>query len=80
MAIVEHLEGGGPRRRLQLKSPVTLESIGEIECATAEDICAVVQRAREAQSEWAELSFEDRAQPMWRLLRLVVLGLFHPAL
>src|SRR6185503_15500621 len=50
MAIVEQMETrAGERRRLWLKSPVTLEPIGEIEVANAADVAAAVARARAAQ-------------------------------
>jgi succinate-semialdehyde dehydrogenase/glutarate-semialdehyde dehydrogenase len=67
MAIVEPIASAGPRRRLRLRSPVTLEPIGEIECASAEDVRAAVERARKAQPAWAELSFEERAACMQRV-------------
>jgi len=72
MAIVEPCEPSGARRRLRLRSAVTLEPIGEIECADAEDVRRALERARAAQRAWAELSFEERAVPLWRLLDLFV--------
>ena len=72
MAIVETVEASGPRRRLRVRSPVTLEPIGEFDCATAEDVKAAVERARKAQGDWARLSFENRAGYLWRLLDLFV--------
>lgn len=72
MAIVEPLESSGPRRRLRLRSPVNLEPIGEIECASAEDVRGAVERARKAQAGWAGLGFDERAESMWRLLDLFV--------
>jgi acyl-CoA reductase-like NAD-dependent aldehyde dehydrogenase len=68
MAIVEPIESAGPRRRLRALSPVTLEPIGEFDCATAEDVRNAVERARKAQREWASLSFEKRARHLYRLL------------
>ncbi|MBW2269198.1 MAG: aldehyde dehydrogenase family protein [Deltaproteobacteria bacterium] len=67
MAIVEPIESAGPHRRLRLKSPVTLAPIGEIECASAEEVRAAVERARKAQSDWAKRSIDERAEVMWRL-------------
>ena len=67
MAIFESIESAGPRRKLRLTSPVTLQPIGEIECATAEDVRAAVDRARKAQSDWAKRCFDERAEVMWRL-------------
>ncbi|NNL86768.1 MAG: aldehyde dehydrogenase family protein, partial [Myxococcales bacterium] len=67
MAIFEAIESDGPRRKLRLTSPVTLEPIGELECATADDVRAAVERARKAQSDWAKRSIDERAAVMWRL-------------
>lgn len=67
MAIFEPVESSGPRRRLRARSPVTLEPIGEFECATSEDVRGAVERARKAQSDWAKRSFDERAAVMWRL-------------
>src|SRR6185503_2136472 len=73
MAIVEPLETrAGQRRRLLLKSPVTLEPIGEIEVANAADVAAAVARAGAAQKDWARLSYDERARTMWRALDILV--------
>ncbi len=72
MAIVENVDTPGPRRRLRVKSPVSLEPIGEFDCATAEDVKTAVERARKAQGAWAERSFDERAAVLWRLLDLFV--------
>ncbi len=68
MAILEPIPSDGPRRRLRALSPVTLEPIGEFDCASADDVSAAVERARKAQAAWAPLSFEERARHLWRLL------------
>lgn len=67
MAIFEPVDTSGPRRKLRLTSTVTLEPIGELECATPEDVRSAVERARKAQSDWAKRSIEERAEVMWRL-------------
>ena len=73
MALVEGVAGSaGERRRLQLKSPATLEVIGEIEVATADDVRAAVERARKAQPAWAEASFDERARHLRRAVRLLL--------
>ena len=72
MAIVEAIESTGSRRRLRARSPVTLEPIGEFDCATPEDVRAAVERARKAQHAWAELSFDERASQLRRLLKQMV--------
>ena len=56
------------RRRYNVKSPVTLESIGEFEAASDDEVRAAVDRARKAQREWATKSFSERAEVLWRLV------------
>lgn len=68
MAIVEPLQSEGTRRRMRVRSPANLQSIGEFECAEREDVRAAVARARRAQGAWAALSFEQRAEYLWRLV------------
>jgi acyl-CoA reductase-like NAD-dependent aldehyde dehydrogenase len=73
MAIVEQLETRvGERRRLRLKSPVTLEPIAEIEVANAAEVAEAVARARAAQPGWAALGADERAQIMRRALDILV--------
>lgn len=70
MAVVEPLpEVPGQRRRLRLRSPATLEEIGEIEVHTADDVRAVVERARKAQTSWAEASFAERGRVLRRAVQ-----------
>ncbi|MEE2677065.1 MAG: aldehyde dehydrogenase family protein [Myxococcota bacterium] len=72
MAIVETAESTGPRRRLRALSPATLEPIGEFDCATAEDVRGAVERARKAQTEWAQRDFAARGEVLQALCRQVV--------
>ncbi len=72
MAIYEDIATDGPRRKLRIKSPVTLEPIGEIECGTRSDVEAAVERARKAQVDWAATPIDERAKLMWKLLDLYV--------
>jgi succinate-semialdehyde dehydrogenase/glutarate-semialdehyde dehydrogenase len=72
MAIYEPLESTNGRRRLQLRSPMNLEPIGNLDCATREEVEAAVSRARAAQPAWAALSFEQRAEYMYRMADLVI--------
>jgi succinate-semialdehyde dehydrogenase/glutarate-semialdehyde dehydrogenase len=72
MAIYEPIEGAGPRRRYQLRSPVTLEPIGELECMTREDVAVAVERARKAQPAWADTPIEARAAVLRRAQALVL--------
>jgi hypothetical protein len=60
MALVELLAGSpGGRRRLQLKSPATLDPIGEIEGRRRTMVRR--RRARKAQPAWAEAGRRARA-------------------
>ena len=68
MALFEAIPSDDGRRHYVVKSPVTLERIGDFACATAEDVQAAVMRARNAQSEWAQRSFDERAAVLWRLV------------
>jgi acyl-CoA reductase-like NAD-dependent aldehyde dehydrogenase len=73
MAVVEPLpDVPGQRRRLRLRSPATLEEIGEIEIHTAGDVRAAVESARKAQAQWAEASFEERGRVLRRAVRLLL--------
>ena len=73
MAIVEPLDcPPGSRRRLRLRSPATLEPIGEIEVQTSDDVREALERARKVQPVWAALSIEERAHYLESALRLVI--------
>src|SRR5690606_30400468 len=72
-AVVEPLpEVAGARRRLRLRSPVTLEPIGEIEVHTRDDVCAAVERARKAQPDWAALGFDERGRFLRRAVQVLL--------
>src|SRR5262245_11748501 len=60
------------RRKLGVFNPATLEPLGEIEVATADDVRRAVERARAAQRAWAELSFEARGRHFLRARDLLV--------
>jgi len=68
MAIYQPIDSDSHRRRLELRSPVDLEPIGTIDCATPEDVAAAIERARKAQPAWAELSFEERGRIVYRFI------------
>jgi succinate-semialdehyde dehydrogenase/glutarate-semialdehyde dehydrogenase len=73
MAIYEPIANStGPRRKLRVRSPVTLEPIGEFEVATRADVEAALERARKAQVDWAALPVRERARYMDRLLEVVL--------
>src|SRR5262249_3398505 len=60
------------RRKLGVFSPATLEPLGEIELASADDVRRAVARARDAQAAWAEKSFEERGRFLLRARDLLV--------
>lgn len=74
MAIVESVSSPSDagRRRLRIKSPVTLEPIGEFDVQSAGDVAQAVERARAAQPEWAERSVEERAHVLKRALAVLL--------
>lgn len=72
MALFERLPDDGDHRRYDVKSPVTLESIGRFESASEAEVRAAVERARKAQREWATRSFDERAAVLWRLVDQIV--------
>lgn len=73
MAIFERIEDStAGRRRLSLTSPANMEPLGEIECASKEDVDAAVAKARAAQPAWAALSIAQRVEYM-RKLRTAIL-------
>ncbi|MFT4613196.1 MAG: acyl-CoA reductase-like NAD-dependent aldehyde dehydrogenase [Bacteroidia bacterium] len=72
MSIYEPIESNDSRRHLQLKSPVTLEPIGELVCANEEDVAAAIAKARAAQPAWAATSMRERADIVERALKIVI--------
>ena len=69
MAIVTTVK---TRRRLLVSSPATLEPIGEIEVMTADDVKAVMEKARKAQVGWGALSFDERGKYMLKALKILI--------
>lgn len=73
MAILEPLESaGGPRRRYRLRSPATLEPVGEFEARTQSDVRAALEIARKAQPDWAMLPIDERARYLTRAVRALL--------
>jgi acyl-CoA reductase-like NAD-dependent aldehyde dehydrogenase len=60
------------RRKLEVFAPATLERLGEIEIASADDVRDAVARARAAQVEWADRGFEQRGRLLLRARDLLV--------
>jgi succinate-semialdehyde dehydrogenase/glutarate-semialdehyde dehydrogenase len=75
MAIYESVSGSaGARRKYRVRSPVTLEAIGEFEAASRADVNGAMERARKAQVDWAALPVAARARFMDRLLDVLLAG------
>ncbi len=73
MAVVEAIQDAeSGRRRLRLANPATLEPLGEIDVAGAQDVRAAVERARKAQPAWAELGFRERGRYLERAVRALL--------
>ena len=72
MAIFEPIESTGESRTYNIKSPVTLESIGEFTAVSDEEVRQAVARARAAQPAWAALTFQQRAEYLWKLVDTTV--------
>ena len=73
MAILEPLESaGGTRRRYRLKSPATLEPVGEFEARTASDVHEALEIARKAQRDWAALPIAERGRYLQRAVRALL--------
>ena len=68
MALFTEIPAEGDGSRYDIKSPVTLESIGQFQSATADEVRAAVERGRKAQREWATRSFDERAQVLWSIV------------
>ena len=74
MALFEEVPSESDHRHYNVRSPVTLESIGEFDAATAAEVQGAVDRARKAQHEWALKSFAERAEVLWRWVDVIVEG------
>ena len=72
MAIVELVEASNGERELALRNPATLEPIGGVVVTTADGVKAAVERARKAQSEWAQLGYDERARLLRRAIRFLL--------
>ena len=67
MALLQPVEGLGGlhgRRKIEVFDPATLERVGEIEVASAEDVRGALERARKAFEDWCLLSFRERGRYM----------------
>jgi succinate-semialdehyde dehydrogenase/glutarate-semialdehyde dehydrogenase len=72
MALYEALPSEGARRRYRLRSPVSLEPIGELECMTRSDVDLALERCRKVQPAWAARPVRERARVLERALAIVL--------
>jgi succinate-semialdehyde dehydrogenase/glutarate-semialdehyde dehydrogenase len=72
VALFEEIQSESGHRRYDIKNPISLESIGVFEAATATEVKAAVVRARKVQAEWATRSFAERAKVLWRWVDVIV--------
>ncbi|MEN8183094.1 MAG: aldehyde dehydrogenase family protein [Myxococcota bacterium] len=72
MAVVEPIESSGGGRRLRLRSPATLEPVGELEVAGEAEVQTALERARKAQPGWGDQSLAERAQVLRRAVRVLL--------
>lgn len=72
MSIYEPITSDDSRRHLQLRSPVTLEPIGELVCANTEDVANAIAKARTAQPAWAATPMSERTAIVERALKIVL--------
>ena len=73
MAIVKKLQTvEGERRRLEIINPANMETIGEIEALSKDDVAEALARARVAQKAWSRLSFKQRGAYLLRALDVLV--------
>jgi acyl-CoA reductase-like NAD-dependent aldehyde dehydrogenase len=72
MALYEPIESADARRHLLLRSPVTMEPVGELVCANMEDVAAAIAIARKAQAGWAATPIRERAKVAERAVQLVL--------
>lgn len=73
MAIYQTIEKPEQSRRvLELRSPVTLEPIGEIICANREDVAAALEKAKAVQPAWGAKSVKERAKAIQKLLPVLL--------
>ena len=69
--LATRVETGGDRPSIPVQTPITDTEIGTIPACSDDDIVAAVDRARQAQSAWAETPVESRAEIIERFGDLV---------
>ena len=66
MALFEEISAGGGPRQYRVRSPVTLESIGEFTCASPEEVQSAVQRGTDPDLvELGQRIYENVSKEGW---------------
>ena len=60
------------RRVLELRSPVTLEPIGEIVCANKQDVADALAKAEKVQVAWGAKTVKQRVEAVKKLLPVLL--------
>jgi succinate-semialdehyde dehydrogenase/glutarate-semialdehyde dehydrogenase len=55
-----------PTEDIIIRNPATNEEVGRVPNMTADEVRGVVERARQAQTSWSKLSFDERAKYIMR--------------
>ncbi len=75
MALLQTVDGPRDlhgRRKLEVFNPATLERLGAIEVAGEQDVREAVERAREAQKDWARRGFGERGRFLLKARELLL--------
>ncbi len=72
MGYLTQLDEVDGRRRIRVDNPVDGTEVTTFSVANAEDVAAMVQRARAAQRTWARVSVSDRVSLMRKALAILV--------
>ena len=68
MAIYKPIDNQDGRRRYELFSPINMQSLGILECATNEDIQVAINKSKKAQEGWKKISVLDRSNFIHRMI------------
>ena len=68
MAIYKPIDNQDGRRRYELFSPINMQSLGILECATNEDIQVAINKSKKAQEGWKKISVLDRSNFIHKMI------------
>ncbi len=70
--LAARIETAGDRPSLEVRTPVTDETIGAIPACTADDVAVAIEHARSAQADWERTTTDERAAILERFGDLVL--------